>query len=115
MSKKTTQCLKISASWTPEEAEAADMTAAMFAGSVRAPLSYHGGRLSLKAAFKTDYANPDHMNALSARIAEIKASLEDTGTLHSFEVSAGAVPNDEAIDLAEFDKELAEAEEREAA
>lgn len=91
---KTTQAIKIAASWTPNEAEAAGMIADVFGPGSGIKVS--GGRLALRHAVKTDFADPTHAVRVSERIAQIKAELEEKGTLHGFTATAGAVPVGEA-------------------
>lgn len=95
MANKTVQALKITASWTPNESAAASMMKALKAADLEGA-RIGGGRLAIKHAIATDYADPAHANRVSKRLFAIKQALGATGTLHSFNVVAGAVPADEA-------------------
>jgi hypothetical protein len=91
---KTTQALKIVASWTPNPSEARGMLADVFGAENR--LQYSGGRIRLLHAIKLDFSVPADAVRVSERAAQIKAELEEKGTLHSFATFAGAVPVEEA-------------------
>lgn len=101
MTTKTTQAMKISASWTPNEDMADAMMKAMFEGSAGAPLKFTSGRIQMKHAIKSDFTDPGHMIRVTQRVAEIKELLEGYGTVHGFHASAGAVPHAEAEVLGE--------------
>lgn len=96
MAAKTTQALKISASWTPERGIADRMIEAAIGKTAAKAVAFSGGRLSLKHAIKIDFADPAQATRVSARVADIKAALETTGELHGFTTTAGAVPIEEA-------------------
>lgn len=90
MTKKTEQAMKVAASWTPDEKTAKAMM--IKAHGAKTPMAVSGGRLSIRAAVATDFADPKSTAAASARIEELKKELEGTGTIHGFTVTAGAVP-----------------------
>lgn len=92
---KTAQAMKISATWTPEYSKAAIMAEAAFRNTLGDGLRFEGGRIGVKMAIIIDMANPAHVLSVSRRIAEVKAHLESTGRLHSFNTSMGAVPIEE--------------------
>ncbi len=91
MAKKTQQALKIIASWTPHEIPAREMLDAID-DLKEMPLTIGSGRLSIHASVSCDFTVPGAAEKASARVQEIKAALESTGTVHSFSATAGAVP-----------------------
>jgi hypothetical protein len=96
MAKKTEQALKIIASWTLYQGAAYDLMLALRLGH----LTIASGRLSIHAAVACDFTVPGAAEKASARVQEIKAALESTGTVHSFSATAGAVPVGTAEQLA---------------
>jgi hypothetical protein len=91
MAKKTQQALKIIASWTPNKLVAEGMLVTQ-GNLADLPIHIGSGRLSIHAAVACDFTVPGAAEKASARVQEIKAALESTGTVHSFSATAGAVP-----------------------
>lgn len=106
---KTVQAMKISATWTPEYSKAAFMAEAAFRDTDGDGLRFEGGRIGVKLAIVIDMADPAHVVRVSERIAKVKAHLEKTGRLHSFNTSMGAVPVEEVTILTEEPKPEAKA------
>ena len=102
-SRKTTQALKISASWTPNEAEGITLSRHLFGAAT--PFRFDGGRIMVKAAVKLDLSDPAMAAPVAARAAELRAELEAHGTLHSFTTQAGAVPTELVEVLPAYQKE----------
>lgn len=96
MTNKTTQALKITASWTPNEANGQAMMSGAFEGTPVEKARIAGGRMSIKLAYAIDYANPAHVAAVSTAVARVKRELEASGTLHGFNTVGGSVPVEEA-------------------
>lgn len=90
--RKTTQALKISASWTPNEEIGIALARKTF--GVATPLRFDGGRIMVKAAIKLDLSDPAMAAPVAARAAELRKELEATGKVHSFNTQAGAVPTE---------------------
>ena len=95
--RKTTQAIKVSASWTPSENAALNFNASAFGKA--SPLRIRGGRLTINAAIAIDMTDPAQAARVAARVAELRKELEATGTVHSFTAVAGAVPVGEAEKL----------------
>ncbi len=105
MTNKTVQALKIAASWTPDPAAAAAMIDAVFHDKTKAfGVRLAGGRMSIKHAIRTDFADPDQATRVIQRVAQIKDELRKAGTLHDFKTTAGAVPVGEAEVLPDEDE-----------
>lgn len=98
MAKKTTQCLKIVASWTPDETRAFGMMEVLDDTAAKG-MRFSSGRLTIKIAYPAQYDNPVYTAKLTSQIQLVKHALESTGELHDFRVSAGAV---EHADVTEF-------------
>jgi hypothetical protein len=98
MAKKTEQALKIIASWTPTSGPSASLPGTADLMMLAVPdfegmnLRIASGRLAIHAAVACDFTVPGAAEKASARVQEIKAALESTGTVHSFSATAGAVP-----------------------
>lgn len=92
---KTTQALKISATWTPGPQAAADMADAAFdrLGAARG-IRFEGGRIGIRHAIKIDMTDPTQAVRVAERVAAIRADLEEIGRLHTFITSVGAVSVD---------------------
>lgn len=90
--RKTTQALKISASWTPNTEAGINLARALF--GAKTPFRFEGGRQMVRAAIKLDLADPMAAKPVAERAAELRAELEATGTVHSFTTQAGAVPTE---------------------
>ena len=88
--RKTTQALKISATWTPKAAP--PQAAAQAAFGLPAPLRIEGGRHRLVAAISIDAADPASVRRASERADELKTALAETGTVHSFITQFGTAP-----------------------
>lgn len=88
--RKTIQALKISASWTPNEAEGINLSRHLFGAAT--PFRFDGGRILVKAAIKLDLSDPINATHVAARAAELRAELAAHGTIHSFTTQAGAAP-----------------------
>lgn len=93
MGKKTTQCLKITASWTPHETVAARMMSPTFDDTNAEGMAFSSGRLTIKLAYPAKYDDPEYTAALTAQIQKVKQTLASMGEVHDFRVSAGAVEN----------------------
>lgn len=109
---KTTQALKISASWTPDEKTSEQMLTRVFEDCPASPLKLHGGRINLKHAIKLDFSDPKNALAVSERVAAIKSDLEKRGTVHGFSTTAGAVPVEDAEVLSPEPEKKPDAEEK---
>lgn len=90
---KTTQALKVTASWTPHASVAQAILAGVFPAT---GFKMTSGRLSLAHAVQADFTDPAHATRVAERIAQIKAELAEKGTIHSFTTTAGRVPIEEA-------------------
>lgn len=90
--RKTTQAIKVSATWTPHAEEAERMARSAF-GEMGAGtgLRFDGGRLLVRYAVATKMTDPEHTVRVAERIKEISEALERTGTVHTFTTQAGAV------------------------
>lgn len=104
--RKTTQALKISASWTPTEEAGIMLARTMFGAAT--PLRFDGGRIMVKAAIKLDLSDPAMATQVAARAAELRNELEATGKVHSFNTQAGAVPTELVEVLPAYSKETDE-------
>lgn len=90
--RKTTQAMKVSASWTPNEEVAHDMARAAFGDlGVGGGLRFDGGRILVKTAIATKMNDPDHAVRVAQRIKQIEAELRSNGRVHSFTTLHGAV------------------------
>ena len=92
--RKTTQAVKVAATWTPDERVAGLLGRTAFGAA--SPLRVRGGRLTINAAIAIDMADVGSAIRVSQRVSELRRELEATGTVHSFTTSAGAVPADRA-------------------
>lgn len=90
--RKTTQALKISASWTPKADAGVALARHIFGANT--PLRFDGGRVMVKAAIKLDLSDPRMAQPVADRAAELRRELEAMGTVHSFTTQAGAVPTE---------------------
>ena len=90
--KKTTQAIKVSATWTPHAEEAERMARSAF-GELGAGdgLRFEGGRLLVRYAVATKMTDPEHIVRVAERIKQISDAIERTGTVHTFTTQAGAV------------------------
>lgn len=109
---KTTQALKISATWTPGDEASRDMANAAFGLTDAARgVRFEGGRIGVRHAIKLDMTDPTQAVRVAERVAAIRADLEETGRVHTFITTVGAVP----VDLVEVLPEAAAEAEAEAA
>ena len=90
MTKKTETAWKVSASWTPGADASAIM--ARWAFGEASPMKIMGGRITINAAILLDITDPDQAARAAARVKELRAELDATGTVHRFTAAAGAVP-----------------------
>lgn len=104
--RKTTQALKISASWTPREDAGIELARHLF--GVNTPLRFDGGRIVVKAAIKLDLTDPAMATQVAARAAELRRELDASGKVHSFTTQAGAVPTELVEVLPAYSKEDSE-------
>jgi hypothetical protein len=95
--RKTEPAIKISASWTPSEAAASELSGKAF-GKI-SPLRIRGGRLTINAAISMGDGKPASVIRAYERVEELRRELEDVGTVHSFSSGPGAVPVGEAEKL----------------
>lgn len=105
-SRKTTQALKISASWTPNEGEGITLARHLFGAAT--PFRFDGGRIVVKAAIKLDLTDPAMATQVAARAAELRKELEASGKVHSFTTQAGAVATELVEVLPAYSKEDSE-------
>lgn len=93
--RKTTQAIKVSATWTPHAEQAEQMARSAF-GELGAGtgLRFEGGRILVRYAVATKMTDPEHTVRVAARIKEISDALERTGTVHTFTTQAGAVASE---------------------
>lgn len=105
--RKTTQAIKISATWTPSEQAASGMNVELFGRA--SPLHIRGGRLTINAAIAIDMSDPSQAARVATRVQELKRELEAIGTIHTFSTQAGSVPFDAVEYLPEPQDEAAAA------
>lgn len=101
--RKTEQAIKISASWTPNEIVARNMSRTEWGKN--SPLRIRGGRMTINAAIVLDMTDPANAARVAERVVELRKELEASGTVHSFVTAAGSVPAGEAERLPETEKE----------
>ena len=99
--RKTTQALKISASWTPTEEVGIRLARSTFGAAT--PLRFDGGRIVVKAAIKLDLSDPAMATQVAARAAELRKELAHAETVSK-------EPFHMADKLAEAQKQLADLE-----
>ena len=94
--KKTIQAQKVSATWTPNAASARAIEGALeqFPAGVRIA----GGKIRFAAALVAKYDDAALMQKNADWMARLKSDLSETGELHSWDVTAGAVPKGEVLD-----------------
>lgn len=94
--KKTVQATKVSASWTPLPPASEAMVEVL-----RLPVgtSIAGGRIRITMALAADHSSTERVMENARYLEVLKTDLEARGTIHSWTVSAGAVPKDEVYDL----------------
>lgn len=107
--KKTTQAIKISASFTPDPDTAARMVAAAFPNGGAKGVRFEGGRIGVRHAIAIDMRDPHQAARVAARVKQIEESLDTHGVVHSFVTQAGAAPIDAVETLpSETDAKAAE-------
>ena len=100
--RQTAPAMKLSASWTPGKAAAADAVAAIASGDSRlSGLTIIGGRIRLTMAVPADWTDPEYMTQVAAFFAGVKEDLAARGEIHQFDVSAGSARHEDIQPLPE--------------
>lgn len=99
MPKKTVQCLKITASITLSETSLQNVDAELLgedgkAQSIRGLITR--SRIHYSHAVVARYDDPAYQARVTEHIAKLKEQLATLGTIDTWNVTAGAVPVDEA-------------------
>ena len=94
--KKTIQAQKVSATWTPNNVAARAMEKGLDQFPVGAKII--GGRVRFAAALVARYEDAELMAKNADWFKRLRADMDETGVVHTFEITAGAVLKEDVLD-----------------